>query len=56
MAPENRTETEVKIRAAMQQLLGGNAPDGLKCDIKSLSRLSGVPRATLYRTGSPGTG
>lgn len=34
----------------MQQLLGGNIPDGLKCDIKSLSTLSGVPRATIYRT------
>ncbi|WP_234384476.1 hypothetical protein [Streptomyces sp. MMG1121] len=25
-------------------------PDGLKCDVKSLCTLAGVPRATLYRT------
>ncbi|MFF7262036.1 hypothetical protein ACFZCL_17365 [Streptomyces sp. NPDC008159] len=34
----------------MEQLLGGDIPEGLRCDIKSLSTLSGVPRATLYRT------
>ncbi len=50
MTPEHHTDPEVRIRAAMQQLLGGNIPEGLKCDIKSLSTLSGVPRATIYRT------
>jgi chromosome segregation ATPase len=34
----------------MRQLLAGPVPEGLKCDVKSLCRLSGVPRATLYRT------
>jgi chromosome segregation ATPase len=34
----------------MRQLLTGPVPEGLKCDVKSLCRLSGVPRATLYRT------
>jgi chromosome segregation ATPase len=34
----------------MQQLLTGPVPEGMKCDVKSLCRLSGVPRATLYRT------
>ncbi|MCX5527507.1 hypothetical protein OG342_32420 [Streptomyces bobili] len=34
----------------MEQLLGGDIPEGLRCDIKSLSTLSGVSRATLYRT------
>lgn len=34
----------------MQQLLGGDIPEGLKCDVKSLCILSGVPRATLYRS------
>lgn len=28
----------------------GSVPDGLKCDVKSLCTLAGVPRATLYRT------
>jgi hypothetical protein len=41
---------ENRIRAAMRQLLGGPVPDGLKCDVKSLCQLSGVPRATFYRT------
>jgi len=49
-AEERHTETEGRIRAAMAQLLGGDIPDGLKCDVKSLCALSGVPRATLYRS------
>lgn len=49
-AEERHTETEGRLRAAMAQLLGGDIPDGLKCDVKSLCRLSGVPRATLYRS------
>jgi len=49
MTHERRTEAEARIRAAMQQLLAGPVPDGLKCDIKSLCTLAGVPRATLYR-------
>jgi len=47
---ERRTEAEASIRAAMQQLLAGPVPGGLKCDVKSLCTLAGVPRATLYRT------
>jgi chromosome segregation ATPase len=47
---EQQTEAEARIRAAMQQLLTGTIPDNLKCDIKSLCSLAGVPRATLYRT------
>lgn len=34
----------------MRQLLAGPVPEGLKCDVKSLCILAGVPRATLYRT------
>jgi predicted nuclease with TOPRIM domain len=41
---------EARIRAAMQQLLAGPIPDNLKCDIKSLCILAGIPRATFYRT------
>ncbi|MFH9713090.1 hypothetical protein ACH4MW_37975 [Streptomyces luteogriseus] len=35
---------------AMRKLLVGPVPDGLKCDVKSLCTLAGVPRATFYRT------
>ena len=49
-AEERHTETEGRIRTAMAQLLGGAIPEGLKCDVKSLCTLSGVPRATLYRS------
>ncbi|MET8538533.1 hypothetical protein ABZV67_44405 [Streptomyces sp. NPDC005065] len=50
MASERHAQAEARIRAAMEQLLGGDIPEGLRCDIKSLSILSRVPRATLYRT------
>lgn len=50
MARETQADTEAIIRAAMQQLLGGDIPDGLKCDVKSLCVLAGTPRATLYRS------
>ncbi|WP_239516020.1 MULTISPECIES: hypothetical protein [unclassified Streptomyces] len=30
--------------------MAGDIPEGLRCDIKSLSILAAVPRATLYRT------
>jgi hypothetical protein len=50
MTSEQQSEAEVRIRAAMQRLLAGAIPDGLKCDIKSLCVLAGVPRPTLYRT------
>lgn len=49
-AEERHTETEGRLRAAMAQLLGGDIPEGLKCDVKSLCALSEVPRATLYRS------
>jgi hypothetical protein len=50
MTHDRASETEARIRSAMGQLLTGPIPDGLKCDVKSLCVLSGVPRATLYRT------
>jgi chromosome segregation ATPase len=50
VASERHAQAEARIQAAMEQLLGGDIPEGLRCDIKSLSTLSGVPRATLYRT------
>ncbi|MET9805599.1 hypothetical protein [Streptomyces halstedii] len=50
MTHDHQAEAETRIRSAMQQLLVGSVPDGLKCDVKSLCTLAGVPRATLYRT------
>jgi hypothetical protein len=50
MTREAPAATETRVRAAIGQLLAGPIPDGLKCDVKSLCVLSGVPRATLYRT------
>lgn len=50
MTHDRQTDAQARIRAAMRQLLAGPIPNGLKCDIKSLCALSGVPRATLYRT------
>ncbi|MEO8521112.1 MAG: hypothetical protein ABI603_07110 [Acidobacteriota bacterium] len=50
MASEAHADAEARIRAAITQLLGGDIPEGLKCDVKSLCVLADVPRATLYRT------
>lgn len=50
MAHDHQADAETRIQTAMRQLLAGPIPDGLKCDVKSLCVLSGVPRATLYRT------
>ena len=50
MASDRQADAEAHIRTAITQLLGGDIPDGLKCDVKSLCVLAGVPRATLYRT------
>ncbi|MEF9884550.1 hypothetical protein [Streptomyces sp. P9-A4] len=50
MTHDNQAEAETRVRSAMHQLLAGPVPDGLKCDVKSLCSLAGVPRATLYRT------
>lgn len=43
-------QVEVRIRSAIAQLLSGPVPAGLRCDVKSLCTMAGVPRATLYRT------
>lgn len=49
MAGERQVQTEDRIRAAIDQLLTGNVPEGLKCDVRSLCAVARVPRATLYR-------
>lgn len=50
MESDRQADTDTRIRSAIAQLLAGDIPDGLKCDVKSLCMLAGVPRATLYRT------
>ncbi|MET9689118.1 hypothetical protein ABZY81_11655 [Streptomyces sp. NPDC006514] len=50
MPNDRRANAESRLKAAMDQLLAGDIPEGLQCDIKSLSILAAVPRATLYRT------
>ncbi len=50
MTDDRQADAETRIRAAIDQLLNGDIPGGLKCDVKSLCLLAGVPRATLYRT------
>jgi hypothetical protein len=47
---DRHADAEARIKATSERLLSGQVPDGLKCDIKSLCVLAGVPRATLYRT------
>ena len=50
MASDRQDDAEARIRTAIAKLLTGPIPDDLKCDVKSLCVLAGVPRATLYRT------
>jgi hypothetical protein len=47
MATERQSEAEVRIQAAMEALLAGDIPKGLKCDVQSLCVLAGVPRPTF---------
>ncbi len=50
MPNDRQANAESRLKAAMDQLMAGDIPEGLRCDIKSLSILAAVPRATLYRT------
>lgn len=50
MRGDRHADAETRIRAAIDQLLSGDIPDGLRCDVKSLCQIAVVPRATLYRT------
>ena len=37
-----RPTSKVRTRAAIEQLLTGDVPEGLKCDVKSLCLLAGA--------------
>ncbi|WP_205328664.1 hypothetical protein [Glycomyces sp. YM15] len=50
MSSDRQAQAERRLREAMAQLLGGDVPEGMKCDVTSLCTLSGVPRSTFYRT------
>ncbi|WP_329387692.1 hypothetical protein OG625_31280 [Streptomyces sp. NBC_01351] len=50
MPSDRHANAESRLKAAMDQLMAGDVPEGLRCDIQSLSILAAVPRATLYRT------
>jgi AcrR family transcriptional regulator len=50
MAGDRQAQTEQRLRQVMAQLLAGDIPEGMKCDVTSLCSLAGVPRATFYRT------
>ncbi len=45
-----RTQTEARIRAAMDRLLSGDIPPGGRCDVKTLASAARISRAALYRT------
>jgi len=42
MASEHQANVEVRTRAAIEQLLTGDVPEGLTCDVKSLCLLAGA--------------
>ncbi|MEK2477144.1 hypothetical protein [Streptomyces noursei] len=45
-----RTESEKRIRTAMDRLLRGEIPPGGKCDIKTLASEAAVDRTAFYGT------
>ncbi|MFC4943231.1 hypothetical protein [Pseudonocardia sp. GCM10023141] len=50
---QQRRDTEDRIRAATDRLLGGHLPPGGRCDVKTLAQDAGVSRAALYSTYRP---
>jgi chromosome segregation ATPase len=47
---EQRRQTEQRIRAAMERLLGGDLAAGGRSDLSTLAAEAGVSRNTLYTT------
>jgi hypothetical protein len=47
---EQRRQTEERIRAAMDRILGGDLPGGGRYDIRTLAFEAGISRNTLYTT------
>lgn len=50
LSPDQRDQIERRIRAAIDRLLSGQISTGGACDVKTLAREAGMPRAALYRT------
>ncbi len=50
LSPQQRQYNEMRIRAVMDRLLGGDLPPGGKCDIKTLAREAGTDRTAFYGT------
>jgi len=50
ISEQTRRQTEQRIRAAIDRLLGGELPPGGKCDVKTLAAEADVTRASLYTT------
>lgn len=48
ISEQQRRQTEDRIRAAADRLLGGHLPPGGRCDVQTLARDAGVSRAALY--------
>ena len=50
ISERQRRQTEDRIRAAADRLLGGQLPAGGRCDVQTLAQDAGVSRAALYST------
>jgi len=48
ITPQQRRQTEDRIRAAMDRLLRGDLPPGGGCDVKTLAAAAGITRNGLY--------
>ncbi|MGH9062484.1 MAG: hypothetical protein ACRD0L_00615 [Acidimicrobiales bacterium] len=48
ISARQRAENEVRIRATMERLLGGDIPSGGGCDVKTLAAQSGLDRRAFY--------
>jgi hypothetical protein len=48
ISAEQRQHNEVRIRAAMDRLLGGDVPADGRCDVKTLAREAGIDRTAFY--------
>lgn len=60
LTSEDKAHNEQAIHSAMDRMLGGNLPEGAKCDLKTLAEQAGVQRTGFYpkknRDGTTRTG